>query len=323
MPPTRTVQITLRELSRPTRLDRALRDRFPNWGRQAVGKLINSRKVKVNGRTVWLSSWQVHNGDRLEISEAPPDKNRAPSKLADDWLVSKDSDLLVLNKPAGLLSHAVRAEGDDNLLSLATERFGPLNLFHRLDRDASGLVMLTRGGAINRYLDIAFKRMIVKKEYVALVPASDRLSKTGVIKTRIGPHPSRRDMMAAVEQGGRQAMTSYKVIGEAAGLYLLCVWPKTGRTHQLRVHLLSMGSPILGDRLYGPQPPSTRRLMLHAHRLTLPEVTPYPRRVFQAPLPEDYLAELPRPLLEVLLNQPQVCPEREERINRSSDPDSA
>jgi 23S rRNA pseudouridine1911/1915/1917 synthase len=264
-----------------------------------VGKLINSRKVKVNGRVVWLSSWKVKNGDRLEILETPPGKRPAPDTLAEEWIISHESDLVVLYKPAGLLSHAVRSEGKGDLLNLATERFGPLDLFHRLDRDTSGLVLLTRGGSINRYLDDAFKAGTVEKEYIAAVPAGGHLPVTGVIRTRIGAHPVRRDMMAVVERGGRHATTRYEIIGEAATVRLLRLWPQTGRTHQLRVHLLSMGVPILGDKLYSPKAPSAQRLMLHAHRLVLPEMASYPRRVFKAPLPEDFLVELPRTLQEM------------------------
>ena len=173
MAPTRAVQVVLGGLDSPTRLDRVLRDRFPRWGRQAVGRLIHNHKVKVNGRTVWLSSWRVTNGDRVEILEPPPEKIEPPSEVADEWIVSRSSDMLVLNKPAGLLSQPVRNEGDGDLLSLAIKRFGPIKLFHRLDRDTSGLVLFTRGRAINRYLDRAFKTMTVLKEYVALSPSGN------------------------------------------------------------------------------------------------------------------------------------------------------
>ena len=296
------MRIVIQGLDGQDRLDRVLRDRFPGWGRRAVGALINSRKVKVNGRTVWLSSWQIKNGDQLEIIEIPPEKKPPPVALDDAWIIAHESDLLVLNKPAGLLSHATRSAGASDLLSLTVARFGPLTLFHRLDRDTSGLVLLTRGGPINRYLDSAFKAGDVEKEYIAAVAAGGRLSATGMIQARIGPHPRRRDMMAAVERGGREARTRYEVIGEASGVQLVRLWPQTGRTHQLRIHLLAMGAPVLGDRLYGPRPPSTRRLMLHACRLSLPEAVGFPARVFRAPVPEDFVAELPRPLQEIASN---------------------
>lgn len=290
------IRLFVQGLDRPARLDRVLRDHFPNWGRRAVGLLINARKVKVNGRTVWLSSWQVKNGDRLEILEIPPEKPPSPAALDDAWIIAHESDLLVLDKPAGMLSHVARSNRPGDLLSLATERFGPLTLFHRLDRDASGVVLLTRPGPINRALDAAFKGGAVKKEYIAAVPAGNALSAEGVIRVRIGSHPRRRDMMVPLERGGRPAVTRYQVIEEAAGLQLLRLWPETGRTHQLRVHLLAMGAPILGDRLYGAHPLTAKRLMLHACQLSLPESAGFPARVFSAPVPDDFVAELPRPL---------------------------
>lgn len=298
MSSSRPIKLVVQGLAGPTRLDRFLKERFPSWGRQAIGKLVNARKVRVNGQHVWLSSWQLENGDLMEILETPPAKNPAPESFDDSWILKEEKDLVVVNKPAGLLSQPVRAGETDNLLSLALQRFGPLSLFHRLDRDTSGVVLLTRHAAINRYLDTAFKTSQVIKEYLALVAFSTALSSEGVIDQRIGAHPRRRDMMSVVDRGGRRAVTRYQVLGEASGLRLVRLWPETGRMHQLRVHLSHGGAPILGDRLYGPGPGRYERLMLHARKISLPDLDKFPARRFEAPLPEDF--ELPRPLLECL-----------------------
>jgi RluA family pseudouridine synthase len=290
------IHVEVRDLGGPTRLDRFLRDRFPGWGRRAVGALIHARKVQVNGRLVWLSSWLVENGDRLEIREPPRDKAPPPAALDDGWIIAIESDLIALNKPAGVLSHGTRADQPGDLLSLACDRFGPLSLFHRLDRDTSGVVLLTRPGPINRYLDVAFKEGRVEKQYLAAVPADNRLSAEGVIHLRIGPHPRRRDMMITVERGGRGAVTRYRILEEADGVQLVLLCARTGRTHQLRVHLKAMGAPILGDRLYSPHPPDARRLMLHACRIALPVADDFPARAYTAPVPDDLIGELPRPL---------------------------
>ncbi|HSN77556.1 MAG TPA: S4 domain-containing protein, partial [Anaerolineae bacterium] len=149
--------IVVRGLGQPSRLDRVLRTAYPQAGRQAVQRLISAGQVTVNGRTVRLSSWLVRNGDQLALLTEPPVKPAQPVAFDDAWIIALDNDLLAVDKPAGLLSEPARAPGAANLLDLANARFGPLTLFHRLDRDTSGVVLLTLGGPVNRYLDGAFK----------------------------------------------------------------------------------------------------------------------------------------------------------------------
>jgi 23S rRNA pseudouridine1911/1915/1917 synthase len=286
-----------RGLAQPTRLDRVLRAAYPLAGRQAVQRLIGAGQVAVNGQTVRLSSWLVRNGDRLALLAEPPAKPVQPVAFDDGWIVAQDDDLVVVNKPAGLLSEKARDPNAANLLDLAAARFGPLTLFHRLDRDTSGVVLLTRGGPVNRYLDTAFKAGAVQKEYLAVVAAPNRLAGQGVIATRLAPHPSRRDIVVVVERGGQRAITRYEIAAEAEDRQWVRLWPETGRTHQLRVHLAALDAPIVGDRLYNPAWQQAGRLMLHAWRITLPAVTGWPERVFTAPLPADFPAPpLPWPL---------------------------
>lgn len=284
-----TIHLIVDGLEKATRLDRVIRNAFPQWGRRSVQTLITAGKVKINGRKVWLCSWRVNNGDRLDIFETPPAEPEPVTTFDDNWLIAQEHDLIVVNKPAGLLCQAPRWRQTSNLLDLATARFGPLSLFHRLDRDTSGVVLLTRSGPINRYLDVVFKNRAVQKEYLAVVPAKNELLPEGVIDARIGPHPKRRDMMTVVARGGKRAVTRYQVIRETAGKQWVRLWPETGRTHQLRVHLWSMGAPILGDRLYGPHQPDVPRLMLHACQISLPAAEGFPARVYAAPLPKDFL----------------------------------
>src|SRR5688500_8234238 len=144
-------EFTARSLAKPTRLDRVLRDQFPLWGRQAVQRLITAGKVHLNGRVVWLASWEVHNGDRLQIADVPAPKTPPPDTFDDAWIIAEEEDLVAINKPAGLLSEPKRFSQTPNLLELASARFGELVLFHRLDRDTSGVVLLTQPGEINKY----------------------------------------------------------------------------------------------------------------------------------------------------------------------------
>jgi RluA family pseudouridine synthase len=289
--------IAVRGLAQPTRLDRVLRTAYPQAGRQAVQRLIGAGQVTVNGQTVRLSSWLVRNGDKVSLQDELPVKPAKPNAFDDAWIIAEEADLVAVNKPAGLLSEKARDPNAAALLDLAMKRFGPLTLFHRLDRDTSGVVLLTRGGPINRYLDAAFKAGAVQKEYLAVVASPNRLASQGVITARLGPHPSRRDMVMVLEQGGQRAVTRYAVVAEADGRQWVRLWPETGRTHQLRVHLASLDAPILGDRLYNPAWQQAARLMLHAWRITLPAADSRPERVFTASLPADFPAPpLPRPL---------------------------
>lgn len=263
------------------RLDKTLRNRYPTWGRQAVSKLLNSRQVRVNGKPVWLGSWKISAGDRVEIYNPPEDKPSGPARFDHSWLIADEGDLIVVTKPAGLLSQATRAGGKDNLLSLAQEQFGKeVRLFHRLDRDTSGLCLLTRPGPINAYLDTAFKQRQVIKEYVAVVSDPGALDEAGVLRNYLAQHPHRRDMMQVVERGGKYAQTRYEIEGEVTFGVQIRLWPETGRTHQLRVQLAFLGASIVGDRLYGGK--HQARLLLHAERLGLPETAEFPGRRWKA-----------------------------------------
>ncbi len=281
------MHVEIQGLAKPTRLDRVLRDRFPDWGRQAVQGLISAKGVKVNGRVVWLASWQVQNGDRLEIAQPPAAKPAPLTHFEDRWLIAVEDALIVVNKPAGLLSEAPSMRDAANLLDLAKARFGELILFHRLDRDTSGVVLLTRPGPINQYLDRAFKEGLVQKEYLAVVAKPNQLAQSGIIDARLDSHSQRRDMMTVVARGGQAAVTRYAIVEERQNHQLVRLWPQTGRTHQLRVHLAHLGAPILGDRLYG-QADSAKRLMLHAQHITLPAHKEFPVRMYEAPLPPEF-----------------------------------
>jgi RluA family pseudouridine synthase len=274
-------------LERPARLDQFLRVRFPAWGRQAVQKLIAGRKVQVNGRNVWLDSWEVSNGDRITVACVPADKPAAHAAFEDRWLIADDDHLIVVDKPEGLLSEAPPRREASNLRDLATARFGSVTLVHRLDRDTSGVVVLARTPEANRMLTQAFQQHKVVKEYVAVVHAPNRLLADGEIDARLAADPKRDDHMCVVAKGGRRALTRYTVTETGADRQQVHLLPTTGRTHQLRIHLAHLGAPILGDRIYGDIR-TAPRLMLHAWRITLPAEGGAPARTFTAPLPPEF-----------------------------------
>jgi 23S rRNA pseudouridine1911/1915/1917 synthase len=276
------------DLDKPTRLDRVLRMYYPEWGRQAVQRLIAGRKVTVNGRSVWLASWEIRSGDRIELAETPVAKASLFAHFDDAWLLAETPEWIAVNKPAGLLSELTRWGQGVNLRDLAVARFGPLVLFHRLDRDTSGVMILSRPGPFNQYLDYVFKARMIEKEYLAVVRLPNQLLPEGEIDARLAPDPHRRDKMVVVARGGQSAHTRYAIADKVDGLQLVRLWPTTGRTHQLRVHLAHLGAPILGDRLYGPKATGDPRLLLHAQRLDLPSAQGYPARTLTAPLPDGF-----------------------------------
>jgi RluA family pseudouridine synthase len=283
------MKLKLTGLDSEVRLDQALRQHFPGWGRKEIGTAISNKRVRVNGKVVWLASWKVHNGDTIE-AEVPVEHRPKPAEVFDPrWLIADDGDIVAINKPAGLLSAPSRSVHAVNLHDLAKAHFGELLLFHRLDRDTSGVVLLTRPGKINKLLDAAFKTREVTKEYMAVIAWPHQLSASGEINARLDVDPARRDQMIVVPHGGQHALTRYQLVPHVEGSkhQHIQLWPETGRTHQLRVHLAHVGSPILGDRLYGSIH-SARRLMLHAHRLELPALGEKGERTFMAELPGDF-----------------------------------
>lgn len=287
-PQTRMILFSVADAESNNRLDRCLRARFPQWGRQAVQRAICAGHVRVNSKVVWLASWQVRAGDRIEVSEPPEEKPAAPEIFDPAWLIADDGVIFAVNKPDGLLAEPTRWGAGVNLRDLAAAWTGePLILFHRLDRDTSGVILLTRPGPINAWLDTQFKRHTVRKEYVAVVAGAGALAAEGTIDLRLAPDPHRRERMVVVPRGGQPARTHYRLESLEGGRVVVRLWPETGRTHQLRVHLAAQGAPILGDRLYGDAS-SAPRLMLHALRITLPAGEGSPARTFEAPLPSSF-----------------------------------
>jgi 23S rRNA pseudouridine1911/1915/1917 synthase len=271
----------------PARLDQVLRRRFPEWGRQAVQRLIGARSVQVNGRAVWLASWQVRNGDRIDIDEAPAAKPAPLSTWDPRWLLAADEHIVAVDKPPGLLAEKPPHREAPNLHALAETQFGPLVLVHRLDRDTSGVLVLARTEHANRALSAAFREHTIEKEYVAVVAAPNRLEPQGLIKERLAPDPQHRERMIVVTKGGQGAVTRYMVTASMLDRQWVRLWPQTGRTHQLRVHLASMQAPILGDRLYGDEH-AAPRLLLHARRLMLPPLAWGGERILAAPVPPEF-----------------------------------
>ena len=285
------------------RLDRFLAERIPGLSRAAIQKLIDSGQVTVNGEPV-RASYKVKAGDLIQVPRLDDDEAPLPSAEPIPLdIVYEDAALLVVNKAAGMVVHPAPGHPGGTLVNallahcpeLAKENDDRPGIVHRLDRDTSGLVLVAKNAKIRRALQRQFQERTVHKSYLALLDG--HLQPTwGRIEAPIGRDPQHRQRMAVLP-GGREAVTEYHVLeqfdrqtGPAAGMYsLVKAEPRTGRTHQIRVHLASVGHAVVGDPVYGRRRTHLplERQFLHAGHLGFQHPVTGQRLELEAPLPAD------------------------------------
>lgn len=267
------------------RLDQALVELFPQFSRSRMQHWIDAGKVKVDGRACRRRD-RVWGGEQISLESPPePDQTCLPQDLP-LTLVFEDEDLLVINKPAGLVVHPAVGNPDGTLQNALLHHAPELaalpraGLVHRLDKDTSGLMVVARTLRAHKCLVEQLQQRRIHREYRALIQGIP--ANSGLIDAPIGRHPRQRTQMAVVANG-RPAVTHFRIIETFRAHALLAVRLETGRTHQIRVHLAHIHHPILGDPLYGgrPKPPkgappglvaavrSFPRQALHAIRLEL------------------------------------------------------
>jgi 23S rRNA pseudouridine1911/1915/1917 synthase len=304
---------TVRRMLVPSEARRGRADRWAadlsGMSRSHVQRLISDGRLTLDGLPLKANTL-VEPGAVLELVVPPPApaEPRAQPEIPVE-VVYEDDDLLIVNKPAGLVVHPAAGHADGTLVNALLGRGEGLapggiagvqrpGIVHRLDRDTSGLLMVARSDAAQASLQAQLKARRVKKTYLALVQGTVAAA-AGRIEAPIGRDPARRTRMA-VTPGGRESTTGYRVRERFAGWTLLELDLVTGRTHQIRVHLEAIGHPIAGDPMYGTGssrrgPDGLGRLFLHAWRLEL--TSPSTGRLIraEAPLPqelEDALAGL-------------------------------
>jgi len=278
---------------RDVRLDKYVCQQLPELSRSRVQKLIADGHITVNGRPA-KPGLKLNIGDRLKVAIPPtPTEQVLPEDVPLD-IIYEDDDLLVVDKPAGLTVHPVPGHPGHTLVNALLAHFPHLadtgdalrpGIVHRLDKDTSGVMLVAKTGKARADLAGQFKSHTVSKAYMALVKGRLTLEE-GIIEAAMGRDPRNRKKMAVVE-GGREASTEYQVIKYIGGYTLLEVRPRTGRTHQIRVHLGAIGFPVAGDKIYGVKVPFLSRQFLHACRLgfSLPATGEYIE--FKSELPED------------------------------------
>lgn len=285
---------------RRERADKVLAVAFPEHSRVAFQRALEAGLVKADGRVISQAE-DVHSGQTLEFSF--PEVKTTELKAVDIPLevIFEDKHLIVLNKAAGMVVHPGVGTGDDTMVhALLAHCKGGLSgiggverpgIVHRLDKETTGLLVVAKNDAAHRALADQFASRTMRKEYVALVSGVPK-TESGTIDRSISRHPVHRHRMTTGE-GGRPSRTDWAVekkFGGQAALVRCRI--HTGRTHQIRVHLKSLGHPVLGDGTYGwkqnPDLPVPPRVMLHAEHLVFTHPVNGKTMDLTAPLPADF-----------------------------------
>ena len=288
-------EFTVKARVEARRIDHYLHSRFPDYSRSVFQKVIDAGAVLVNGQVV-KASCKVQLGDVIRVwlpnlDHGPPAAEAIPLTFA-----YEDEVLAVVEKPPGMVVHPAKGNWSGTLVNALQHHFDDLStvsglhrpgIVHRLDRDTSGLILVAKADGSHVHLARQFEERSIHKEYLAIVAGAPERD-SDYIERLIGPHPTHREKMAIrrPEDGGKEAVTFYTVVERFRGYTLVKCLPKTGRTHQIRVHLAHVGCPVVADKLYsgrdrlllgdllGPNAPEADRVLidrqaLHAHHLRL------------------------------------------------------
>jgi len=293
------LRIELNQQDAGKRLDHAVHQRFPQSSRSRVQDWIKQGRVLVNGRSA-RASHIVRTADIIDVEPSDPAPLRATPEQIPLTILYEDADVVAIDKPAGMVVHAGAGVHSGTLVNALLHRFGRLSrsagelrpgIVHRLDRFTSGVLLVAKNDAAHQRLAHQFASRQVEKTYLALVHGKVKQDR-GRIEKPIARDPRQRVRMTARLARGRAAWSEYHVLRRFAAFTLLEVRIGTGRTHQIRVHLSSIGHPVVGDRLYGApaqigSEPTLPRYFLHAHRIKFHQPSTAEPVTVESPLPED------------------------------------
>ena len=290
-----------------TRLDRALAALFPEHSRSGLARLIDEGRVHLDSVPARKPSIRVDAGQTIAIEFPPPAATDIVSQDIPLTVLFEDDSIVVIDKPAGLVVHPAAGHADSTLVNALLFHVRDLSgiggeirpgIVHRLDKETSGVMIIAKHDEAHRKLTEEWGTDRVRKEYLALVYGTPPAAK-GTIEAPIGRDPRDRKRMAVV-RAGRPAVTDYEVLERHRYVSLLRCLLRTGRTHQIRVHLKHLGHPIVGDPVYsGPQwrgipdkklqksLQAMHRQALHASRITFRHPRTGEKMSIEAPLPDD------------------------------------
>jgi 23S rRNA pseudouridine1911/1915/1917 synthase len=314
-------RFTIRDRMDGNRLDQYLVKRFPDYSRAYLQKLIKRGSVLIDDKPVKAST-KIHADQEILVLLPKMEALHLKPEVMPLEILYEDDYLAVLNKLPGIVIHPARGHLSGTLvngllsyfdnLSDASDVYRP-GIVHRLDRDTSGVLLIAKQNQAHADLSRQFEERMIHKEYLALVEGEMEVAE-GSIVLPLGMDPKNRERMC-VQHGGKEAVTHYKTIARYAGFTLVHVFPKTGRTHQIRVHLKSLNHPIVADEMYGAAPyltksqivaksqkmemaeaektePLMTRQALHAWRLSFTHPITRENKTVVAPLPLDFAAIL-------------------------------
>jgi 23S rRNA pseudouridine1911/1915/1917 synthase len=304
----KNLNITVTAETAGQRLDQCLVKLFPDYSRVFLQNLISSGNILVNGEPK-KNSYSPRSGDKLIVSFPPPTPSGIePAEIPLDILY-EDKDMIVINKKAGIVVHPAYGHQQDTLVN-ALMHYNPglstiggvmrPGIVHRLDKDTSGVMIIAKNDQAHNKIADQFKNRSVEKDYLCFVRGIP--SKThGEIITCIGRDPHNRKKFAVLSENGKEAVSVFEVINTYPFCSLIKVQIKTGRTHQVRLHMTHIGCPVVGDKTYGrswnpPKAPKEltdflkhlERVMLHSSRIALTHPSNNERKTFYAPQPAEF-----------------------------------
>ena len=291
---TESILVTLKTAASDAgkRLDHFLQEMLPQYSRARLQEWVKTGSVAVDGR-LQKPSYSLRGGEDIEVT---PMGLRPLKAVAEDIpleVLYEDASVIAINKPAGMVVHAGAGNHSGTLVNALIHRFQTLStlggdlrpgIVHRLDRYTSGVILVARDDASHRHLAAQFAGRSVKKIYIALVHGVMKAD-SGRIAKPIARDPIHRTRMTSRLESGRTAVSDYRVLERFAKHTLVEVSIGTGRTHQIRVHLSSMGHPVVGDSLYGA--PALPRFFLHAQRITFESPALGQPVTIESPLPAE------------------------------------
>ena len=292
--------------SQQQRLDHFLCACLPELSRSRLQDLIGGGQVTVDGVSARKNGQMLSEGSWIRVEVPPPPPSRAVAQKIPLDIVFEDNNVLLVNKPAGMVVHPAAGHPSGTLVNAALghepamwaagEEMRP-GVVHRLDKATSGLIVMAKNDSAQQWLQDQFRLRKVRKTYLALVDGQPP-TPSGRVDAPVGRDPAHRKQMAIVPPGkGREASTEFKTLESFVSHTLLELHPITGRTHQIRLHCKFLKCPVVGDTVYGMHPPTIalNRHFLHAARLTIALPSDIQPRSFEAALPrelEDVLAGL-------------------------------
>ena len=310
------VQFDVEAEDQGTRFDVFLVKQLPDVSRAAIGRAIKASHILLNGRSA-KASYKLRGGEQVTVTQLDVDRDQPQAEDIPLDVLYEDDHLVVINKPHSMVVHPAKGHWSGTLVSALAFRFQQLSqvggatrpgIVHRLDRDTSGVIVVARNDQAHLHLASQFEQRTVKKQYFAIVagiPDRDR----DIIEQPIGAHPYQREKMAirANHSTSRDAKTYYEVGHRFRRFATVNVFPQTGRTHQIRVHLAHIRCPVLCDRLYGGRSMITagelesgkmddrvllERQALHAASLEFDHPATGERMKIEAPMPSELQAVL-------------------------------